>query len=213
MEIAEQIADATNGKPMIGLVNAPFLANMGKPNFKCWLELGKRLAKILRKMSNGYGNIEIEAIGDALQDASGLIKAGVACGFAEQDCPDVNLINSIETLKGKGVEISWTHAVGDVSQLSVAVSTDPVMKLAGVTIGNSLLLTKLNNTCLSGPVALDNNTFFHATAEQGEFLRLAAENGFKICSFVKLEDSNSIVGTLAGFSEEKLPKCCITCSF
>ena len=95
----------------------------------------------------------------------------------------------------------------------MAVSTDPVMKLAGVTIGNSLLLTKLNNTCLSGPVALDNNTFFHATAEQGEFLRLAAENGFKICSFVKLEDSNSIVGTLAGFSEEKLPKCCITCSF
>ena len=79
---------------------------MGKPNFKCWLELGKRLAKILRKMSNGYGNIEIEAIGDALQDASGLIKAGVACGFAEQDCPDVNLINSIETLKGKGVEVT-----------------------------------------------------------------------------------------------------------
>ena len=79
---------------------------MGKPDFKCWLELGKRLAKILRKMSNGYGNIEIEATGNALQDASGLIKAGVACGFAEQDNPDVNLINSIETLKGKGVEVS-----------------------------------------------------------------------------------------------------------
>ena len=95
----------------------------------------------------------------------------------------------------------------------MAVGADPVMKLAGVTIGNSLLLTKLNSSCLHGPVALDNNTFFHATVEQGEFLKLAAENGFTICSFVKLANSSSIVGTLAGFSEEKLPKGCITCSF
>ena len=89
-------------------VNAPFLMNMGKPEYKCWLELGKRLAKIVRSISKGCeANIEIEATGSLLQDAAGLIKASVACGFVEEDTGDANLINALEVLKGKGTEVTF----------------------------------------------------------------------------------------------------------
>ena len=86
-------------------VNAPFLMNMGKSEYKCWLELGKRLAKIVRNMSKGHANIEIEATGSLLQDAAGLIKSSVAHGFVEEDAGYANLINALEILKGKGIEV------------------------------------------------------------------------------------------------------------
>ena len=86
--------------------------------------------------------------------------------------------------------------------------------MTGVVIGNSLLLTEFNGMCLSGPVALDNNNkFFYATVEQSEFFKLAAGNGIKIGSFVKVGDSKAIVGTLLGSSEEKLPNSYVVCSF
>lgn len=87
-------------------MNAPFLANAGKEEFKCWLELGKRLGKILYKMSKGYGKIDVSASGSILSDARGLISAGVAYGMVQSNAKDVNLINALEILKSTGAEVS-----------------------------------------------------------------------------------------------------------
>ena len=80
--------------------------NMGKPEYRCWLDLGKRLAKMLRCMSEGYASIEIEATGSLLKDAAGSITASVACGFIDQDNANVNLINALEIFKGNAVDVS-----------------------------------------------------------------------------------------------------------
>ena len=66
---------------------------------------------------------------------------------------------------------------------------------------------------LSGPVALDNKKFFYATVGESEFFKLAAGNGVKIGSFVKVGDKNAIVGTLLDSSEEKLPNSYVVCNF
>ena len=80
---------------------------MGKPEYKSWLELGKKMATILHKMSQKYGNIEVEAVGNMLADAKGLVNAGVAYGFVQQDAKDANLINALEILKGNGAEVRY----------------------------------------------------------------------------------------------------------
>ena len=95
----------------------------------------------------------------------------------------------------------------------MSLNASTTIKLTGVVVGDSLLLTKFNGTCLSGPVALDCNTIFYANVDQSEFFKLAADSGIKIGSFVKVPDRNAIFGTLTDWSEEKLPKGYVTCSF
>ena len=86
-------------------VNAPFLTDAGKKEFKCWLELSKRLARMLHAIVESPSMIQIEARGDALNAARGLISAGVALGIVQQSKKHANLINSVEMLKKNGVQV------------------------------------------------------------------------------------------------------------
>lgn len=61
---------------------------------------------MLQSMTKGYGKIEVDAKGSKLAEARGLISASVAFGFVQQDANDVNLINAMEILKGRGGEVS-----------------------------------------------------------------------------------------------------------
>ena len=86
-------------------MNAPFLTDAGKEEFKCWLELSKRLARLLHAIVKSPTMIQIKAQGDALKAAGGLISAGVALGIVQQSNKDANLINSVEMLTKNGVQV------------------------------------------------------------------------------------------------------------
>lgn len=91
-------------------MNAPFLTDAGKDEYKCWLELSKRLARMLQAIIGSPSKIQIEARGDALKSARGLLSAGVAFGVVQQSNKDANLINSVEILKKNGVEVRSVYS-------------------------------------------------------------------------------------------------------
>lgn len=85
------------------------------------------------------------------------------------------------------------------------------LRLSGAVFGNSLLLTQFNDKPLSSPVALNKSTVFYGAVAPAELLKLASEEDFQVCSFVKVADGKEIFGIVSNGA--KLPKGFVTYSF
>ncbi|XP_065053865.1 D-3-phosphoglycerate dehydrogenase-like [Rhopilema esculentum] len=215
MEIAQQIVDAMNGKPIIGLVNAPFLMNMGKSDYKCWMELGRKMATLLRCLVKGCTKLEIEVTGKNMGDTKGLINAGVAFGYLQKVNQDSNLINAMEILKQEGIELTWVQSEGIQPQVSLTATTKENTKVAmsGSIAGDSLLLTRVDGEPLSGPVTLSQRVFVYNASSKSNFFKLVADNAIKIESFVMTKTGNKVFGTVADDQDEKINEGFIFCNF
>eukprot|EP00794_Sanderia_malayensis_P003085 gene3085-3550_t len=218
MEIAEQIVDASKGESIVGLVNAPFLAEASKPELKTWLDLAQKLAIILHSCASGTKSIDIVASGNVLQNAKAMIAAGFAFGFAKQDNKDANLINSMELLKAAGISINWLEA----SEKKCCLSFSSTLKVftegpkgrislvGSVFESTTPVLLCYNCKKFSNPVVLDKHLFIYHAAKLEEFFKTVADCNAGIGSLVSANVGNEVVvfGTFtSGDKSDETPAC------
>jgi len=154
-EIAEQIVDATNGKPMVGLVNAPALAELANPEYKPWIEAAEKLGKLFASFNKDIEKVSIITHGNCLSSATRLLSASFSCGIAKIMDPSANIINSVSILKDKSIQVTSSHVKCDVAQISVKIN-DSISLAATVSIGKPVLLSVFG-VGLTSPVALSEN--------------------------------------------------------
>lgn len=156
-EIAEQIVDAVNGKPMFGLVNAPALANMGNPVFAPWVQLAQKLGSILGAMekSASSGKFDIVCEGECFRHAGKLFVSAVALGVAKSKGCRANMISAMNVLKNAGFEVTCKSSTGEALYPSITVIFNGCARLTGVLSRNSPSLSSICGIELNNPITLE----------------------------------------------------------
>lgn len=178
-EISEQIVDAVNGKPMVGLVNAPALAESGNPAFKPYMALAERLGKITGVLCGETKELTVQTSGESLKSASRLLSTAVSYGVAKQHNANANLINANSILKELNIQVKGVHSTeSTTTSVSIILSGKPAF--SGVLNGDLPTITMLHGAKLTSPVTLTENLI---TAHSGshspkQLLKLLADVDF-----------------------------------
>ena len=108
-QIAEQISDCLLKGSIINSLNTPSISADEAPIIKPYAKLSELLGSFLGQVNVGEQNIisvKIEFDGKASEINSSSILSSVFCGIFKSHIDTVNIINSIQIAKQKGLEIS-----------------------------------------------------------------------------------------------------------
>jgi len=154
-EISEQIVDAVNGKPMVGLVNAPALSKSCDPVYAPWMETCKKLGKLTSAVAKEISEVTLTTRGGLLNPANNLMLAAFSCGLALSMDAGANLINAKSVLGDKVT----VKAVRDTSSddSSITVTIGDVNICSGVVSGGIPALSQIHGVTLTSPIALASN--------------------------------------------------------
>eukprot|EP00164_Ancoracysta_twista_P016832 GFYU01028415.1.p1 GENE.GFYU01028415.1~~GFYU01028415.1.p1 ORF type:complete len:946 (+),score=338.36 GFYU01028415.1:80-2917(+) len=195
-EIASQIADGFDNKPVTGVVNAPFVNLLSKRELKPYVALAERLgslqAQLLAKTGEPIKRLSIVTQGSLLKDCTDVMKAATLKGFFQHLLePPVNLINSPELADENGLLITeqrqndidsrYNHIVTVVCE-----SGDTTKSISGVVFGNdSLRLIRMDDFEIEVEPQ-GHMLFFHNQDKPGVLANITgtlAEDGINIANF------------------------------
>jgi len=155
-EISEQIVDAINAKPMVGLVNAPALSQSCNPTYKPWMEVAEKLGKLTSTMLEGNPtDVEVAMVtrGSVLNPANALMTAAFSCGLAKSRGASANLINSASLLADSGIAVKSIREDVESGTSSISVNIGGSM-CTGLICGGTPALSQVHGIHLVSPIAL-----------------------------------------------------------
>lgn len=198
-EIAEQIVDAVNGKPMVGLVNAPALAESANPIYKPWLELATKLGQIVASTNEKLSKVHVTTSGSTLSSVARLMMVAASYGVAKSKDPDANMISCGELLKAQGVAVTCEHnkTVGASDGITIHVGDQC---FAGILNGDVPLLVNVFGIPLTSPVSLSSNIIMSTSTSQSPSSLLQSLNGAAVTSISTGTSGSAavIVASVAG---------------
>jgi len=201
-EIAEQIVDAVNGKPMVGLVNAPALAESANPIYKPWLELATKLGTLGQTVVSCRGNfskVHVTTCGSTLSSVARLMMVAASYGVAKWKNPAANMISCGELLKKQGVTVTCEHnkSAGAADGISIQVGDQC---FAGILNGDIPLLVNVCGVPLVSPVSLTGNLIISDSSTNSPSAFIQSLNGAAITSISTGSSGSSavMVASVAG---------------
>ncbi|XP_066929361.1 D-3-phosphoglycerate dehydrogenase-like [Clytia hemisphaerica] len=199
-EIAEQFVDAVNGKPMVGLVNAPALSQLANPLYAPWVELAQKLGSLASNLSDS-ANLTLHLDGDELKPATRLLNTALCFGLAKAKGLDCNMISAVSLLKEKNIVVVNSPTPKDLaySALSVSTSENSWLVTGFLSRGRPCIGT-LQNTELANPVVLESGLVYAVSdSSEKELLLTSAEMGV---SSVSLSRNGNRVVFVASVAEK-----------
>lgn len=155
-EISEQIVDAVQGKPMVGLVNAPALAESCNPLYKPWMELAEKVGKLTACIQASLSDVSLVTRGTLLNTSAGLMMAAFSCGLAKHKDKDANVINAKTVLSEAGINVTSERETESPHQ-SLSVRVGEKILCTGVISGGLPALSQLYGLNLASPVVMTSN--------------------------------------------------------
>lgn len=181
-EIAEQIIDGNNGKPMFGLVNAPALSESGNPVFRPWIQAAEKLGKIVGNILESNKDLNLSISGSPLKTAVKLLTTAFAYGVAQCSMKNSNMINAMSLLKEGGTTITSRY-VETSDEIAICINVNGLVHTQ-VTSANSLpLLVTFSTIDLATPISLNHNLVCMESTTQAPRKLLEHLDGTEITSF------------------------------
>jgi len=151
-EIAQNIVEATQGKPINGLVNAPALCQSAMPEYKNWFQLAILLGRAASSIAQGVPKqVHVDTSGDCLGAVGRLIAHGVTYGLQTPNAA-VNQVNCTQKLKEAEVQFKSAHTSSCNASISISAGENHLV--SGTVFAGSTVVTRVQGAQLCGPVCL-----------------------------------------------------------
>lgn len=111
LEIAQQIVDMVNGRPLVGVINAPALTNSTNEVCKPWIELAQALGYLANRLSQPTDtpslSLSVELFGPDVCNMKTFLGSAILVGLLKGMArKGVNMVNAPGTAQEMGITIS-----------------------------------------------------------------------------------------------------------
>lgn len=187
-EIAEQFIDLINGKPVPGVVNAPLLGQMLKPESRPLSKLGEYLGMLGATLSPKATEFKAYITGPDLGQSSDLVTAATKVGLVKgrkllgnETFEGVNLISAPTLIEKEGIKLEKGVYEGFPPN-SLTVYSEG-LSIVGFARGDAVYLHNINKNYFRPPIELSGNMFFFESEDKLDTILAAiAESKLKINS-------------------------------
>nr|XP_020668838.1 D-3-phosphoglycerate dehydrogenase [Pogona vitticeps] len=165
-EIAVQLVDLTQGKPLVGAVNGQALSSAYASQTKPWIALAGALGTVLCALTHPANRgVQVVTHGSTLQKAGGYLIPAVAVGLLKETAQkNVNLVNGLLLAQEAGLKITATHhdktEGSEEGLLELAVQDAPYV-LVGSVQGSTPVLCHLSGAVFKPSVPLTGTMLFY----------------------------------------------------
>lgn len=143
VQIAHQVADALQGKSIIGSVNADAIQMAMRPELRPYMELAEKLGKLTAQIMEGkLRAIHVTTSGQLLEQSGSVLSSAVLKGILEMMLTEsVNYINAPVIARERGIQVAETREKEDsiyTHLLRVRYETDKESRsITGTVFGRS----------------------------------------------------------------------------
>ncbi|CAL4120893.1 unnamed protein product [Meganyctiphanes norvegica] len=180
LEIAQQMVDMIQGRPLVGVINAPALSSAMSESSRPWIQLAESLGYLARNLSQSADSpaitVQVTLYGSELLAMKSFIGSAVAVGMMRGVTPNgINLVNapllakesgitlSVEAAE-EGVQFPVTSVGSDAVQLRVTVGLN-IHTLVGSSSGGLPTLYALDGAIWESGLTLGRNMLFFRAAK------------------------------------------------
>ncbi|MEN6372650.1 MAG: phosphoglycerate dehydrogenase [Armatimonadota bacterium] len=112
VDVAEQIVDYLNGKPVRAAVNMPAISAEVLGRIKPYLTLAERMGSILANTAEGrIESVSISYMGEVADEETGTITRAVLVGLLKPVMSEtVNFVNALVTAESRGIHVAESHS-------------------------------------------------------------------------------------------------------
>lgn len=204
-EIAEQIVDAVQGKPIFGLVNAPELSQSSNEQYQPWVKALEKFGKLTGRLYCEEKELQLTICGMELKDATKLMGTAFGYGVALSRKMPANIINSRSLLKEAGIEVKVTFDSSNDAP-GVRLTANGITSSMSVNNGSPLLYS-VSGIDLVTPISLNENLIIASSTTQSPKNLLKLLNGTEITGFSSGTDGKKsiVVATVEGLLDQAVP--------
>nr|CAB3264834.1 D-3-phosphoglycerate dehydrogenase [Phallusia mammillata] len=205
-EIADQIADVSEGKSFFGVLNAPALSQGASDEMKEWIPAMVCAGKFLKAfMNSNPSTVTLDSYGNVLSKAGHCLKAAFCSGFL-QCTTNVNLVNAAPLLAAKGTQITLgKNPDSKESACMIAVKSETcTMNFFVSVISKTPVLISMDGAKFSVPVILKGNLLVFKSSNNNLSTAIGqiSNNGATVTSLSTTDAQNNLQWFAVGVNQQ-----------